>query len=98
MQSKNGAGGSSWEKIATLTLCVVALYFGKPVLMPVAVATLLSFLLAPVVNSLTRRKLRMPIAVGVVVLLLFTIFASALWGIGSQMRAVAYELPDYKQN
>lgn len=97
MQTKTGANGS-WEKIATLTLTVVALHFGEPVLMPVAVATLLAFLLTPVVNSLTRRKLRLPIAVMVVVLLMFGIFAAAVWGIGSQIRSVAYELPDYRQN
>jgi predicted PurR-regulated permease PerM len=97
MESKKGANGT-FLKVATLTLCVVALHFGKPVLMPVAVATLLAFLVAPVVNSLTRRKLQLPVAVAVVVILMFTIVAAAVWGLGSQIRAVAYELPDYKQN
>ena len=40
--------------LATLTLVVVALYFGRPVLMPLALAVLLSFLLSPVADALHR--------------------------------------------
>ncbi len=97
MQVQNKTNGTL-IKIAILTFCVAALHFGKPVVMPLAVAMLLTFLLTPVVNALTRQKLRLPLAVATVVVFLFLIFAAVLWGFGTQLRALAYELPDYKQN
>jgi predicted PurR-regulated permease PerM len=97
MQTSGGTSGTL-IKVGTLTFCVAALHFGKPVLMPLAVATLLTFLLTPVVNALTRHKLRLPLAVSTVVVLVFLIFGAVLWGFGTQLRALAYELPDYKEN
>ncbi len=96
-QGPNG-GNKALIKVATLTLAVAALHFGKPVFMPLALATLLAFLLTPVVNALTRRKVKLPLAVAGVVLLMLVIFATVLWGFGTQLRALAYELPDYRQN
>ena len=84
--------------LATLTLTIAALYFGKPVLVPLALATLLTFLLTPIVNSLVRRGIRPAIAVVIIVAVMSIVFAGAVWGFGSQLRALAYELPDYKQN
>src|SRR5690349_14057038 len=97
MQTPHGMTGTLL-KVATLTFCVAALHFGKPVLIPLAVATLLAFLLTPVVNALGRKKLRLPLAVSAVVLVSFLIFGGVLWGFGTQLRALAFELPDYKQN
>ena len=54
---------SALTGLAMLVLVVVALYFGKPILMPVALATLLAFLLNPVVSSLVRSGLRQSISV-----------------------------------
>ncbi|HTG45836.1 MAG TPA: AI-2E family transporter, partial [Verrucomicrobiae bacterium] len=89
---------STLVNLSILSLSVAALYFGKPVLMPLAVATLLAFLLSPVVNGLVRVGLRQPIAVTLVVVLMFSILGGIVWGFGTQLRALAYELPDYKQN
>jgi predicted PurR-regulated permease PerM len=84
--------------LATLVLVVVALYFGKPVLMPVALATLFTFLLSPVVSALCRTGLRQSFSVLVVVVLGFSILGAMLWGFGTQMTALVADLPDYKQN
>lgn len=84
--------------LATLVLVVVALYFGKPVLMPVALATLLTFLLNPVVSLLCRTGLRQPIAVALVVLLCSSVLGGMIWGFGSQLTVLVAELPDYKAN
>jgi predicted PurR-regulated permease PerM len=84
--------------LATLILAVVALYFGKPVLMPLALATLFAFLLSPVVNALARIGLKQPMAVLLVVVLMFSILGATIWGFGRQLGSLAYELPNYRQN
>jgi predicted PurR-regulated permease PerM len=84
--------------LATFTLIVVALYFGKPVLMPVALATLLSFLLSPIVNQLVRLGLSRTVAVIALVLLIFSGLGATIWGVASQMSILVDELPKYKDN
>ncbi len=84
--------------LATFILAVAALYFGKPVLVPLAMATLLAFLLSPVTNALVRTGMRQPLAVLLVVALMFSILSAMVWGFGRQFSALAYQLPDYRQN
>src|SRR5438132_2516002 len=84
--------------VSTILVLVLLLYWGKPVLMPLALALLFSFLLNPVVNALHRRGLPRGPAVMTVVLLVFTIVAGVAWAIGHQMNALAEELPQYKEN
>jgi predicted PurR-regulated permease PerM len=84
--------------LAVFTLVIAALFFGKPVLMPVALAVLLSFLLSPVVNRLVRMGLGRTIAVVAVVLLVFSALGGMIWGVASQMSLLVDELPKYKGN
>lgn len=84
--------------LATAVLAIVALYFGKPILMPIALATLLTFLLSPLVTALCRTGLRQSIAVTVVVVLIFSILGAMIWGFGRQMSSLAHHLPDYREN
>jgi predicted PurR-regulated permease PerM len=95
---REGKAGQVLVYLAIAVLAVVALYFGKPVLMPVALATLLAFLLSPLVNALCRARLRQPIAVMLVVALMFSVLGAMLWGFGKQMSSLAYQLPDYREN
>ena len=84
--------------LATLILVVVALYFGKPVLMPLALATLLTFLLNPMVSALCRRGLGLALSVTLVVILVFSVLGGMVWAFGSQLTSLVADLPDYKQN
>jgi predicted PurR-regulated permease PerM len=84
--------------MATLVLGVTALYWGRPVLMPLALSILLTFLLNPIVNSLHRRGIGRTIAVGLVGLLLTAILAGVLFVLGHQITTLAGELPEYKDN
>jgi predicted PurR-regulated permease PerM len=93
-----GRSGAMLVYLALATLLVLALRFGKPVLMPMALATLFAFLLTPLVDGLCRLKIRQPIAVGVVVVFMFSLLGVTLWGFGKQMTSLVYDLPDYKQN
>src|SRR5213080_843392 len=80
-----------------LAFVVTALYFGRAVLVPIALATLITFLLSRLVTRLERWIGRIA-AVLVTVIAMFTIFAAASWVIGRQVIDLADKLPDYQAN
>jgi predicted PurR-regulated permease PerM len=84
--------------LGTGILVVVALYFGKPILMPIALATLFAFLLSPLVNGLCRIGLSQALSVLLVVVFMFSVLGFTIWGFGKQLTSLVYQLPDYKQN
>src|SRR5687767_14288608 len=73
------------------------LYFAKPVLMPVALAGLLAFLLSPVVR-LAERVLPRAVAVVLVVMLAFGVLGAAGYVVYTQVSGLAAELPKYRDN
>jgi predicted PurR-regulated permease PerM len=83
---------------AALVLMVACLYWAREVLVPVAMAVLLTFLLAPVVTALERWRVpRVPAVVLVVILAV-----GAVAGVGTvlvtQVVSLGAELPLYKDN
>jgi len=80
-----------------LAFVVAALYFGRSVLVPIALATLITFLLSRLVTRLERWIGRIA-AVLVTVIAMFTIFAATSWVIGRQVIDLADKLPDYQAN
>jgi predicted PurR-regulated permease PerM len=77
-------------------IIVVALYFGQVVLVPLALAVILSFVLAPAVRALKRSGLPNAPAVILVVMVAFAI----IFGVGAlitkQVTSLAHELPRYQ--
>ena len=86
-----------WVIFAGCVLVVVLLDWAEPVLLPVAVALLLTFLLNPWVNGLQRWIRRGP---AVVLVVTVTIGAMTLlgWGLARQMTSLASDLPGYREN
>ena len=80
-----------------LAFVVAALYFGRSVFVPIALATLITFLLSRLVTRLERWIGRIA-AVLVTVIAMFSIFAGASWVIGRQVIDLADKLPDYQAN
>src|SRR4029079_18098997 len=80
-----------------IVFVVAALYFGRSVLVPIALATLITFLLSRLVTRLERGIGRIA-AVLVTVVAVFTMFAAASWVIGRQVIDLADKLPDYQTN
>ena len=79
-------------------MVVGALYFGREILLPFALAILLSFLLAPLVERLEQWKLgRIPAVLGVVVVAFLGVTLLAFI-LAQQVYDFADRLPDYKQN
>src|SRR5215813_11412146 len=88
---------------ATVLPVIAALYWGQGVLIPVALAILLTFLLSPLVSGLERLGLARfragrAIAVAVVVSLVFSALGATTWVIAQQVLALGSELPRYRGN
>lgn len=75
---------------------VAALYFGRELLVPLVLAVLLAFVLAPVVALLQRARLGKAPAVLVAVALAFTIIAGIGAVVGGQATTLAGSLPSYQ--
>ncbi|MBV8850371.1 MAG: AI-2E family transporter [Methylobacteriaceae bacterium] len=80
----------------TLTLAVAALYVGRAVFIPIAIAILLSFVLAPLVRLLRRWRLPRVVSVGLVVLFAFSLLAGLATIVAQQMADLTKELPNYE--
>ena len=86
-----------WATFAGCVLVVGVLYWAQAVLVPFALAILLTFVLTPPVTWLERWIGRVP-AVLLAVTLVFTLLGLAGWGLTRQMRHLAAELPGYRAN
>src|SRR5262249_40829342 len=93
---------SFWQRAlfvcSSLVLFVAALYWAKAVLIPVALAVLLTFILSPLVSMLQRRGFgRVPSAV-LVAGVAFCLFAGLGLGVLLQLKRLATDLPQYKDD
>jgi len=86
-----------WITFAGCVLVIVVLYWAQAVLVPIALAVLLTFVLTPPVNWLERWIGRIP-AVLTTVTLVFTVLGLAGWGLARQMDHLADDLPHYRVN
>ncbi|WP_169728423.1 AI-2E family transporter [Geminicoccus roseus] len=99
------AGNTTQHTAVILTATVVvgaaiiaALYFGQDILIPVALAVLLSFALAPLALRLQRLGLPRVPAVLMVVLVAFVGLGGFGMLVGSQLVQLADNLPQYQGN
>ena len=74
------------------------LYFGRDVLIPLALSVLLSFLLAPGVRHLERRKVHRAAATTIMVAMSCCVMAGVVWLAVAQFMNLAASLPEYKKN
>ncbi|MFB3820009.1 MAG: AI-2E family transporter [Candidatus Methylomirabilales bacterium] len=86
-----------WLTFAGCVLAVAVLYWAQAVLMPLALAILLTFVLAPPVTQLQRWIGRVP-AVLLVVALVFSVLGTAGWAVTIQASRLAGDLPKYRDN
>src|SRR4029453_12305432 len=86
-----------WVIFAGCVLVIVVLYWAQAVLVPIALAILLTFVLTPPVSWLERRIGRLP-AVLAAVTLVFTVLGLAGWGLARQVDHLAEDLPRYRVN
>jgi predicted PurR-regulated permease PerM len=95
------AGAAPPTSLGTLAVGVVviaALYFGREVFVPMALAVLLSFALGPAVLLLRRWYVNRVIAVIAVAVIAFSVIIGIGAVIGSQFAHLAENLPGYQTN
>jgi predicted PurR-regulated permease PerM/GAF domain-containing protein len=83
--------------ILLIVFAISVLYVGRDVLVPLALAALITFLLSPVVGYLERFIGRIA-SVLLMVTLLFAVLASGAWLLTRQVIDLAAKLPDYQTN
>jgi predicted PurR-regulated permease PerM len=88
---------TTWVRFAGCVLAVVVLYWAQAVLVPLALAMLLTFVLTPLVTWLERWLGRVA-AVLAVAVLAFGLIGVAGWGLARQLDHLADDLPSYRVN
>src|SRR5262245_10739043 len=84
--------------VVALIVGVAALYLARAVLVPIALAALLTFMVYPIVDGLTRLGLRRAISVGVVVTALFLALGGVFWILTMEFAALSTQVPVYRDN
>jgi predicted PurR-regulated permease PerM len=82
----------------TAILSIAVLYSAREVLIPLASAILLTFLLAPAIGWLERRRLPRVPAVLVVLLFSLSMLSATAWIVSNQLLNVINQLPAYTEN
>src|SRR6202140_5872708 len=85
--------------VATSILAVIiimVLYFGREIIIPIALAILLSFVLAPLVGLLQRIRIPRGLAVVSVVIIAFAVIFGVGSLLASQLTQLAGDLPRYQ--
>ncbi|MCU7554147.1 AI-2E family transporter [Alteromonas sp. ASW11-19] len=80
-----------------LTAAIAILYLAKVVIMPVAVAVMLAFLLAPLVTRLQRYGVHRVVAIIATIAIAFSIITAIAWTVSIQVVSLAEQLPRYEE-
>jgi predicted PurR-regulated permease PerM len=84
--------------VIAVILVTAGLYRVKAVAVPIALAILIAFVLAPLVAALEHRRVPSAIAVVLVVVLTFSALGVLGWMITAQLVGLAQDLPRYRGN
>lgn len=84
--------------VATMIAAIVVLYVGKELLLPLAIAVLLTFALAPIVSFLRKMKLPRLAAVIGAVAFAFAVMSIFSLIVAAQVSQVAGDIPKYQSN
>ena len=96
MATRTTRDSTSFPPIVTAVVCIAGLYFARSVLVPIALAVLFAFLLAPLVNLLQKAGLGRTGPVLAVVLLVAGLLAGLGWLVFNQTISLATQIPNYR--
>jgi len=88
----------SMARVVIGAIVVAGLYFARPVLEPIALAGLLSLMLAPAVRWLHLRGVGRSLAVSATVLVAFIVIAGFAAAVGDEVIGLVRNLPQYEDN
>jgi predicted PurR-regulated permease PerM len=84
--------------VVTIIGVTALLYLGKDVLLPLAIALLLTFALAPIVSALRKLSVPKVIAVILTVAIAFIVIAAFAFLVATQVSNLAQNIPTYQAN
>ncbi len=85
-------------RLAALVVVLVGMHLARDVLVPLALAVLVSFLLAPIVSRLEHWRLPRTPSVLAVVLLVFAATGSLAWMAAGRVTDLSNHLPEYQRH
>jgi predicted PurR-regulated permease PerM len=88
--------GLAFKKFVAIAIVIAALYFSREILVPIALAVLLSFVLSPLVKLLQRGHLPRPLAVIVTVVGALAVSICLTGMVIVQVNQLAKDLPRYQ--
>lgn len=84
--------------LAAIVTAIAALHLAREILLPIALAILISFLLAPLADRLERWRLGRIPSVLAVVSVAFAVLGLLGWVVTSQLIDLSTQLPQYREN
>jgi predicted PurR-regulated permease PerM len=94
--STSASNSSRLLTLIAVVVVIVGLYFGRQVLIPLALAVVLAFLFSPVVDGLQKCHFARVPAVLTVLLLAFTLMAFVGWIVTGQLMDLVDQFPSYQ--
>ena len=85
-------------QVVILAFALFCLGIAQEVFIPIASAMLLTFVLSPIVERLTRWRFPRVVAVVATVALVFSVLGGVGWLLASQVTTLAADLPQYRYN
>jgi predicted PurR-regulated permease PerM len=85
-------------RLIAFVAVIAALYLARDILIPAALAVLLTFVLLPLVRRLESWGLKRAVAVVLTVLVASAISGGVTWIVGKQVLDLSLRLPDYQEN
>jgi len=98
VRTRESSASSKSLTVIAFVLAIAALYFGRTVFIPLALALVLCFLLTPFVSLLEKIHFRRVPSVMVVVVLALALIGVGSWVVAGQLVEIMVRLPDYKAN
>jgi predicted PurR-regulated permease PerM len=95
---KNAAPSAKLLTLVAVVAVIAGLYFGRQVLIPLALAVVLAFLLTPVVGWLEKCRLGRVPSVLAVLMLVFAFTGLGGWLVTGQLMNIIDQFPDYQSN
>lgn len=89
---------SHFLRFVSALLVIATLYVGRDVLIPLALASLFTFLLNPLVKRLCRWGVPRVLSLGMVTIVCFSSLALVAWLLGGELAHLANDLPNHQQN
>jgi predicted PurR-regulated permease PerM len=89
---------AGWAALLAFLASLAFLYFGRPVLLPLALAVLISLALSPLVSLVGRRGIRRIPAVLLVTGVILVALGCIAWNMMGQLADLADRLPEYRRN